>query len=56
MKEKCSILNVAKYMLLGIAIGSVATMVITSNCIINNKLKKATECVSENVSSMFKIN
>ncbi|MBQ8545787.1 MAG: hypothetical protein IJ437_02475 [Clostridia bacterium] len=56
MKEKCSILNIAKYMLIGAAIGTVATMVVTSNCNISNKLKKATECVSENVSSMFKIN
>ncbi len=55
MKDKCSIINIAKYMLIGAAIGSVATMIVASNCNITKKLKCATECVSDNVSSLFKM-
>ncbi len=55
MKEKCSMLSVAKYMILGIAIGSVATLAITNRCKINEKVKNVSECVCDNVSSMFKM-
>ena len=55
MKDKCSIINIAKYMLIGATIGSIATMVIASNCNVTKKLKCASDCVSENVSSLFKM-
>ena len=54
MKD-CSMINIAKYMILGIALGSVATLAITNKCKIAEKMKSATECVCDNVSSMFKI-
>lgn len=53
MKD-CSMINIAKYMILGAAIGTIATLAITNKCKIAEKMKCATECVCDNVSSMFK--
>ena len=54
MKD-CSMINIAKYMILGIAVGSIATLAITNKCKIKEKMKNATECVCDNFSSMFKM-
>ena len=54
MKD-CSMINIAKYMILGIAVGSLATLAVTNKCKITEKMKNATECVCDNVSSMFKM-
>lgn len=47
--------NGIKYMLIGMAIGAVATVAIASNQKVANKIKNTTENATENISSMFKI-
>ena len=55
MKDKCSMLCIAKYMILGVAIGSIATLAITNKAKISEKVKNVSDCVCDNVSSMFKM-
>ncbi len=56
MNNKSLLLNTIKYTLIGMALGSVATMVIASNCEITNKIKCKADTAVENISSMFKLN
>ena len=44
-----------KYMLLGIAVGAAATIMVANSPKITNKIKDTTENTSENICSMFKI-
>ena len=48
-------MNSLKFLLIGMALGSIATVAIASNCKITNRLKETTECASETLNTMFKI-
>ena len=54
--NKSMIFNTIKCTLIGMALGSVATMIIASNCNITNKIKCKADTAVENISSMFKLN
>ena len=47
--------NSIKYMLLGMAIGAVATVAIATNPKASDKIKTTTDNAKENISSMFKL-
>ena len=47
--------NIVKGMAMGIALGSVATMVITNRKDLTKKIKKVAENTTDGVSSMFKM-
>ena len=47
--------NSIKYMMIGMAIGAVATVAIASNQKATKLIKDTTENATENISSMFKI-
>ena len=53
--ENKSFGSAVKGMVLGVAVGSLATMVLTNNKT-TKKLKKSAENKLENISSMFKMN
>ena len=44
-----------KYMLLGVAVGTVATILIASSPKLTNKIKDTTDNTTDNICSMFKI-
>ncbi len=53
--ENKSFGSAVKGMMLGVAVGSIATMVISSNKA-TKKLKRTAKNTAENISSMFKMN
>ena len=48
-------MNSLKFLLIGMALGSIATVVVASNCKITNKIKETAECANETLNTMFKI-
>lgn len=55
MNNKSLLLNTIKYTLIGMTLGSIATIAIASNCKLTNKIKCTADNAIDNISSMFKI-
>ena len=53
--NKNILINTIKYTLVGMALGSIATMVVASNCTLTNKIKCKADTAVDNISSMFKL-
>ncbi len=51
-----SIVSGIKCILIGMALGSIATVAIASKCNLSKNIAKAVENVSDNMQTMFKIN
>ena len=54
MNNKNLLLNTIKYTLIGMALGSIATMAVASNCKLTNKIKCTADNAVENISSLLK--
>ncbi len=48
-------MNSIKCLVLGMALGSIATIMIASNCKMTNCIKEKTDIATQNLSSLFKI-
>ena len=48
-------MNSLKLLILGMALGSIATVVVASNCKITEKIKETAQSTNETLNSMFKI-
>ena len=53
--NKGLILNTIKFTLIGMALGSIATMAVATNPRLTNKIKCTADNAVENISSMFKM-